>query len=117
MVEQDAALVAQLSSLKQRLSAQAVKVQRGDAVSALQQAAQDSLDLIFLDPPFSEEALFLPALRAAQRAATADGWIYLEAPSEWDDAALAALGLVRQRYLKAGAVHAHLLRKLPSAAA
>lgn len=117
MVEQDAGLVAQLRTLQQRLAAQAVKVQRGDAVGALQQAAQDSLDLVLLDPPFSEDALFLPALRAAQRAVTADGWIYLEAPTEWDDAALAAVGLVRQRYLKAGAVHAHLLRKLPSAAA
>ena len=48
---------------------------------------------------------------------TADGWIYLEAPSEWDDATLAESGLVRQRYLKAGAVHAHLLRKLPATAA
>lgn len=117
MIEQDGALVAQLSTLKQRLAAQAVKVQRGDAVNALQQAAPNSLDLIFLDPPFTEDALFLSSLQAAQRAVTADGWIYLEAPSEWDDATLAESGLVRQRYLKAGAVHAHLLRKLPATAA
>ena len=117
MIEQDGALVAQLNTLKQRLAAQAVKVQRGDAVSALQQAAPDSLDLVLLDPPFEGDALFLPALRAAQRAVTAEGWVYLEAPSEWDEAALAALGLVRQRYLKAGAVHAHLLRKQPTEAA
>lgn len=111
MVELDAGLVAQLRSLQQRLDAKAVKIQRGDALGALQQAAPGSLDLVLLDPPFGENALFLPALRAAYTAASADGWIYLEAPAEWDAAALAPLGLVRQRYLKAGAVHAHLLRK------
>ncbi|MET1115735.1 MAG: 16S rRNA (guanine(966)-N(2))-methyltransferase RsmD [Comamonas sp.] len=111
MVELDAGLVAQLRSLQQRLSASMVKVQRGDALSALQQVAGGTLDLVFLDPPFTENALFLPTLRAACSAITADGWIYLEAPAEWDDAELAPLGLVRQRFLKAGAVHAHLLRK------
>ncbi len=117
MVELDAGLVAQLRSLQQRLDAKAVKIQRGDALGALQQAAPGSLDLVLLDPPFGENALFLPALRAACTAASADGWIYLEAPAEWDAAALAPLGLVRQRYLKAGAVHAHLLRKAAQTAA
>lgn len=117
MVELDAALVAQLRSLQQRLGASTVKVQRGDALGALQQVARGSLDLVLLDPPFAEDALFLPALRAACDAAAADGWIYLEAPAEWSDAALAPLGLVRRRYLKAGAVHAHLLRKADGAGA
>lgn len=116
MVELDAALVAQLRHLQQRLGASMVKVQRGDGLSALQQVAGGSLDLVLLDPPFAENALFLPALRAACSAIGADGWIYLEAPAEWDDAALACLGLARQRYLKAGAVHAHLLRKAVDAA-
>lgn len=117
MVEQDASLVEQLCRLQQRLAASAVKVQRGDAQGALQQAGAGSLDLILLDPPFDQESLFLPALQAAQRAVAADGWIYLEAPLEWGDAAFAALGLVRKRYLKAGAVHAHLLCKKPAEAA
>jgi len=42
---------------------------------------------------------------------TAQGYIYLEAPEAWSEEALAALGLVCHRYLKAGAVHAHLLKK------
>ena len=112
MIEQDAGLVEQLGRLQQRLAASAVKVQRGDALAALHQAAPGSLDLVLLDPPYAEPALFLPALRAAQCAVARDGWVYLEAPAEWDDAALAPLGLQRQRYLKAGAVHAHLLRRL-----
>lgn len=117
MVELDAGLAAQLRTLQQRLGATAVKVQRGDGLGALQQVTGQSLDLVLIDPPFAENALFLPALRAAHSAVTADGWIYLEAPAEWDDAALAPLGLVRQRHLKAGAVHAHLLRRAPVDAA
>jgi hypothetical protein len=37
------------------------------------------------------------------------GWVYLEAPQAWDEAALAPLGLALHRHLRAGAVHAHLL--------
>jgi hypothetical protein len=39
------------------------------------------------------------------------GWIYLEAPAEFEAAALAERGLERYRHARAGAVHAHLLRK------
>ncbi len=41
-----------------------------------------------------------------------DGLIYLEAPQAWTDEALAEFGLQQHRYLKAGAVHAHLLKKI-----
>jgi 16S rRNA (guanine966-N2)-methyltransferase len=43
--------------------------------------------------------------------------VYLEAPRRWTDDELAPLGLVGFRYLKAGAVHAHLLRRSVDAAA
>lgn len=88
----------------------AVRVQRGDGLAALRHCAPASLHLVLLDPPF-ESALFEPALAAAAQAVAADGFIYLEAPQAWDEAALAALGLAVHRHLKAGAVHAHLLRK------
>ncbi len=115
MCEQDAALVTQLMALKTRLQAQAVSVQRGDAVMALKRATPASLDLIFLDPPFDSD-LFDKALPAAALAVTAAGFIYLEAPVAWSDAQLQPLGLSLYRHLKAGAVHAHLLvRALPSA--
>jgi hypothetical protein len=39
------------------------------------------------------------------------GWVYLEAPAEWTDALLAPHHLQVMRHLKAGAVHAHLLRR------
>jgi hypothetical protein len=40
------------------------------------------------------------------------GWIYLEAPAEADAAMLAGRGLECHRHARAGAVHAHLLRRL-----
>lgn len=113
LVESDAALVAQLHTLQQRLQATAMRVQRGDGVAALKQAAPASLDLVLLDPPFDSD-LFTPALQAAAQAVAADGFVYLEAPRAWNDEELAAWGLAVHRHLKAGAVHAHLLRRVAS---
>jgi 16S rRNA (guanine966-N2)-methyltransferase len=110
LVEQDAGLIAQLQTLAQRLEARNLQVQRGDGLAALRQARARSLHLVLLDPPFEGTALFAPALQAAAQAVTEDGFVYLEAPAAWDEAALAASGLQPYRYLKAGAVHAHLLR-------
>ena len=113
LVESDAALVAQLHTLQQRLQATAMRVQRGDGVAALKQAAPASLDLVLLDPPFDSD-FFTPALQAAAQAVAADGFVYLEAPRAWNDEELAAWGLAVYRHLKAGAVHAHLLRRVAS---
>ena len=110
LVEQDAALVAQLNTLQQRLGAANVVVQRGDGTMALRQTPPGTLDLVFLDPPF-DSALFLPALQAAAPAMASDGYVYLEAPQAWTDEQLGPLGLAQHRHLKAGAVHAHLLRR------
>jgi 16S rRNA (guanine(966)-N(2))-methyltransferase RsmD len=118
LVEQDAALVAQLHQVRTQLLAlqplepvapPVLLVQRGEGVSAIRQAAPASRDLIFLDPPF-DAPLFEPALVACARALTPRGLVYLEAPVQWTDAQLAPMGLAVQRHLKAGAVHAHLLR-------
>src|SRR6218665_2463039 len=76
-------------------------------------APPPSIDLVRLPPPF-DSALFEPALQCAARAVAATGFVYLEAPRAWSDAQLAPLGLVLQRHLKAGAVHAHLLRPGPA---
>ena len=113
LVESDAALVAQLHTLQQRLQATAMRVQRGDGVAALKQAAPASLDLVLLDPPFDSD-FFTPALQAAAQAVSAQGFVYLEAPRAWADDELAAWGLAVHRHLKAGAVHAHLLRRVGS---
>lgn len=117
LCEQDAALVAQLQTQKTKLTADAVRIERGNGVTALERAPAESVDVVFLDPPFESPALYEPALRAAARAIRADGVVYLEAARRWTDDELSALGLAAYRHLKAGAVHAHLLqRAVPSAA-
>jgi 16S rRNA (guanine(966)-N(2))-methyltransferase RsmD len=117
LVEQEAALVAQLQQVRTQLLAlqplepgvvPVLSVLRGEGVSAIRQAAPASFQLIFLDPPF-DAPLFEPALAACARALSPGGLVYLEAPVKWTDEKLAPLGLAAQRYLKAGAVHAHLL--------
>ena len=110
LVEGDAALAAQLETLRQRLHTSAVRVQRGDGVAALRQCAPASMHLLLIDPPFGGE-LFAPALQAAAQAVAPDGFIYLEAPAAWTQEQLGPLGLALHRHLKAGAVHAHLLHK------
>ena len=110
LVERDAALVKQLISLQARLGAQGVRIASGDGIAALRQLPPGSVDLVFLDPPF-DAALVEPALQAAAPVLAQGGLVYLEAPQVWDDERLAPFGLSVQRHLKAGAVHAHLLRR------
>ena len=109
LVESDSALVAQLQKIKDQLQATAVQLQRGDGVVSIRQAAPASLDLIFLDPPF-DAPLLEPALNACARVLAPTGTIYLEGPTAWTDELLTSMGLVVHKHLKAGAVHAHLLR-------
>ena len=111
LCEQDAALVERLKATQAKLEAGAVRIERGSGVTALERAPAASLHAVFIDPPFEQPALYAPALQAAARALRADGVVYLEAPRRWDAAELAALGLTAFRHLKAGAVHAHLLRR------
>ncbi len=114
LVEQDPALVSQLRALQLKLAAHAVSVQRANALSVLKQLAPQSMDLVFLDPPFDTK-LHDTALQAAAQAIKPQGWIYLEAPDAWDDARLEPFGLARQKHLRAGAVHAHLLSRRQAA--
>lgn len=112
LVEQDAGLAARLRELKARLQADAVRVQRGDGVQALRGLASAGVDLVLLDPPFEQPAVVAPALAAAVAALRPGGWVYLELPQRLAPDTLAALGLAPHRHLKAGAVHAHLLRRV-----
>jgi 16S rRNA (guanine(966)-N(2))-methyltransferase RsmD len=125
LVEHDGALVIQLQRVLAQLQAlelpeprlvQKLFAQRGEGVSALRQLAPASQDVIFLDPPFDGE-LYESALSAAARALAVNGSIYLEAPKVWTGALLEPMGLVVHRHLKAGAVHAHVLRAAPAVSA
>ena len=110
LVENDAALVAQLRRIVDQLKLTGVQMLRGDGLSALKQALPASLDVIFLDPQFDSN-VFEAAVQAAGKAVTAEGYVYLEAPTRWTDEHLQASGLQVVRHLKAGAVHAHLLQR------
>jgi len=111
LVEQDAGLVMQLKRVQIQVHDTDIRIIRGDGLVALKQVVSASMHAIFLDPPF-ESQLFDPALQAAGRAVASDGFVYLEAPMRWTDEQLASAGLSLHRHLKAGAVHAHLLRSL-----
>lgn len=111
LVEQDATLVSHMQKVAQRLQASMVQIRRGDGLAALRQAPVGAFHLILLDPPF-DSSLFEPSLAACGPALLPQGWVYLEAPVRWTDESLAAWGLTTYRYLKAGAVHAHLLKRV-----
>jgi len=110
LVENDAALVAQLKRVVEQLKLTCVQVLRGDGLSALKQAPPASLEVVFLDPPFDSD-VFEAAVQAAGQAVSARGYVYLEAPTRWTDGHLQTCGLQVFRHLKAGAVHAHLLQR------
>jgi 16S rRNA (guanine(966)-N(2))-methyltransferase RsmD len=116
LIERDAALVTQLCRVKEQLEADSVQVTRGDGVTFLQHTAAADLNLVFLDPPF-DSVVFESALIAAALAVKVGGFVYLESPKRWDDEALSSIGLCLHRYLKAGRVHAHLLKRHTSGAA
>jgi 16S rRNA (guanine966-N2)-methyltransferase len=116
LIEQEPGLARSLSSVRDRLKAEAVRVERGDGVAALSLRRGHGLDLVFLDPPFGDgnAELYLAALRAARWALKDDGFVYLEAPRPWTADELAQIGLQLHRQGKAGAVAFHLLRLLPA---
>ena len=115
MLEQNADLIQRLQATQTQLQAGTVAIQRGDALAWLSRQMPASADMVFLDPPF-DAPVFEEALRAARKVLRAGGWIYLEAPHRWSADALAELGLKEHRYMKAGAVHAHLLQVMENEA-
>jgi 16S rRNA (guanine(966)-N(2))-methyltransferase RsmD len=110
LVEQDPELIAQLRAVQRKLEATSVTVQRANGLSVLAQLPPASVDLVFLDPPFDAD-IFEKALAGAVGVVRPEGLVYLEAPHEWQDAALEPYRLARLRHLRAGAVHAHLLQR------
>ena len=109
MLERDPNLVDKLIQTRQRLAADMVTVRRADAVTAMGALPAASFELILLDPPFDSN-LAEPALRLSAKLVSPGGFIYLEASSPCSEESLSQRGLRLFRHLKAGAVHAHLLR-------
>jgi 16S rRNA (guanine(966)-N(2))-methyltransferase RsmD len=110
LLERDAVLVASLLASKERLKADAIRVERADALQWMARAAPDSFDLVLLDPPF-DAPLALPATVAASRIIAVGGFVYVEVPQQLEAAAIEAAGFEPWRVGRAGAVHFHLLRR------
>jgi 16S rRNA (guanine(966)-N(2))-methyltransferase RsmD len=111
LVEQDPELVARMRGLQAKLGSSALEIRRGNGVSVLSSAANGDWDLVFLDPPFDAN-LWDKALAAAKQAVRPAGFVYLEAPQPWTDERVQPYGFDRERHVRAGAVHAHLLRRV-----
>ena len=109
LLERNRALAASLRQSRERLNAQALRVECADALAWMAACAPARFELVFVDPPFDAQ-LFVPALAAAARLTVPDGFVYLEADREFGAGELAPLGLAVHRHLRAGQVHAHLLR-------
>ncbi|MFT3953465.1 MAG: 16S rRNA (guanine(966)-N(2))-methyltransferase RsmD [Piscinibacter sp.] len=109
LLERDRALAASLHQSRERLKASALRIECTDALGWMASCAAQRFELVFIDPPF-DAALFEPALAAAARLVVPDGYVYLEADREFVADRLAPLGLAVHRHLRAGTVHAHLLR-------
>ncbi|MDI9334765.1 MAG: 16S rRNA (guanine(966)-N(2))-methyltransferase RsmD [Cytophagales bacterium] len=110
LCELDSSLCRSLLGLRSKLSAQNVHISQGDALAHLSRLAAQSVDGVFLDPPFGSD-LFLPALQAASRIAKLGGFVYLESDRGWTDAELAPFELSITRQGRAGMVYYHLLQK------
>jgi 16S rRNA (guanine966-N2)-methyltransferase len=107
LLERDTALVTSLLASKLRLQADALRVERADALAWMARAPAQGFELVLLDPPF-DAGLSVAAVQAALPLLVPGGFLYLEAPQP-----LAPLppGLRAHRELRAGAVHAQLLQR------
>ncbi len=110
LCESNSACVEAMTKSQAKLGATQMRVQRGDGLALLRQQAPNSLDLVFLDPPYNFPQ-YDRMLAAAHACIKDSGLVYLEAGQAWPAEALQALGWQRVKHLKAGAVHAHLLQR------
>ncbi len=112
MVERNARAAAQLRANQARLGAKMIEIAEADALRLAANLAPGSFDVVFLDPPFGDEALLTRSLELAAPIVAADGWLYVESGEPVDPAstpALAGWSVVREG--KAGAVRYHLLQR------
>jgi 16S rRNA (guanine(966)-N(2))-methyltransferase RsmD len=111
LLERDKRLAAALREVQQRLKAgETVRIEVADAMAWMARCAPDRFEVVFLDPPFDAD-LFDAAWRAASRIVVPGGYIYLESDAELPEQLFETAGMKRVRHARAGAVHAHLIRR------
>lgn len=120
LIENHAPAVRALHAIRDKLGANMVDIVSGDAFAWLARQPDAVFDAVFIDPPFAQDWA-LRALEVATRVVKPGGVIYLEAAQplvsvstdSHDDAPPAGIplpaDLAVHKYLRAGAVHAHLL--------
>lgn len=112
LLERDSRIARGLRAVQEKLKADAVRIEVGDALAWMARCVPERYDLVFIDPPFDAD-VFDRSLRAAANVVVAGGFIYLEAGRAFDDdAMLAAQGLRLHRHGRAGAVHYHLIQRI-----
>ena len=114
LLERERSLVRSLQASKERLKADAVRIENADALAWLARGPAQAFELVFLDPPFDSKAL-APALVAAQRVVVPDGFVYAETDHALDAAVEIPAGLKLHRQARAGHVHFHLLQRIGAA--
>jgi 16S rRNA (guanine(966)-N(2))-methyltransferase RsmD len=112
MVEKIARAAAQIRANQAKLGARNIEVAQADALRLAAGLAPASFDVVFLDPPFGDQALLLRALGVAAPLVNADGAMYVECGDPLEVSGIEALaGWAIVRDGKAGAVRYHLLRR------
>ncbi len=112
MVERSGKAAAQIRANQAKLGARNIEIAEADALRLVASLAHGSFDVIFLDPPFGDQALLLRALELAAPLVAQDGAIYVECGDPLDLTGIDALaGWTVVREGKAGAVRYHLLRR------
>jgi 16S rRNA (guanine(966)-N(2))-methyltransferase RsmD len=107
MLERDAAVVRGLEAVKQRLGAAAIELVCTDALGWMSRCEPGRFDLVLLDPPF-EAGLGARAAELAAPLVGAGGLLYVEGPQLM---VAPPAGFQPWRALRAGAVHAQLLKR------
>jgi 16S rRNA (guanine(966)-N(2))-methyltransferase RsmD len=107
-------LLANFALLQSSPAPGAVQILHGDSLEFLKQQTDNSINLIFIDPPFQEEGLFNQALVEAARICDdrAGGGIYVEFPANRSREQIESIVPAWHcgKYLEAGQVKACLFR-------
>jgi len=108
MLERDPELAESLRASRQRLRADAVRVERCDALAWMRTAAPAQFQLVLLDPPFDAPELLPAAIEAATHLTSETGAIYVESGDALREP---PPGFTIWRQAHAGAVWAQVLRR------
>lgn len=110
LIEKNRAAYTKLCAVRDKLNAgDILNIQCGDCLTILS-TTDKKFDIIFIDPPFALN-LHEKAVKIALSHLKSNGFLYIEAPKEWDAQVLTDLQLSVIRQSNAGAVTFRLATK------